>query len=82
MPDSFRADLFPLDLDRIEQEYLSMIHRIPSTEEVGLKDDFNGPICYTPDGNPLLVRRLVCETFGSPKALVLASRRLVEQAII
>ena len=54
VPDSFRADLFPLDLDRIEQEYLSMIHRIPSTEEVGLKDDFNGPICYTPDGNPLV----------------------------
>ncbi len=22
--------------------------------EVGLKDDFNGPICYTPDGNPLV----------------------------
>ena len=54
VPDSFRADLFPLDLDRIEQEYLSMIHRIPSTENVGLKDDFNGPICYTPDGNPLV----------------------------
>ncbi|WP_372602775.1 FAD-dependent oxidoreductase [Actibacterium sp.] len=53
-PDSFRADLFPLDLDRIEQEYLSMIHRIPSSEGAGLKDDFNGPICYTPDGNPLL----------------------------
>jgi dimethylglycine dehydrogenase len=54
VPDSFRADLFPLDLDRIEEEYMSMIHRIPSSEEVGLKDDFNGPICYTPDGNPLL----------------------------
>ncbi|SLN38176.1 GcvT family protein [Roseisalinus antarcticus] len=54
VPDSFRADLFPLDLDRIEEEYMSMIHRIPSSEEVGLKDDYNGPICYTPDGNPLL----------------------------
>ncbi len=54
VPDSFRADLFPLDLDRIEEEYMSMIHRIPSSEEVGLKDDFNGPICYTPDGNPLI----------------------------
>ncbi|MDV4168600.1 FAD-dependent oxidoreductase [Rhodovulum sp. FJ3] len=53
-PDSFRADLFPLDLDRIEEEYMSMIHRLPSSETVGLKDDFNGPICYTPDGNPLL----------------------------
>jgi dimethylglycine dehydrogenase len=54
VPDSFRADLFPLDLERIEEEYMSMIHRLPSSEEVGLKDDFNGPICYTPDGNPLV----------------------------
>jgi dimethylglycine dehydrogenase len=54
VPQSFRADLFPLDLERIETEYLSMIHRIPSSETVGLKDDFNGPICYTPDGNPLV----------------------------
>ena len=54
VPESFRADLFPLDLERIEEEYMSMIHRIPSTETVGLKDDFNGPICYTPDGNPLV----------------------------
>ena len=54
VPDSFRADLFPLDLERIEEEYMSMIYRIPSSETVGLKDDFNGPICYTPDGNPLV----------------------------
>jgi len=54
VPDSFRADLFPLDLERIEEEYMSFIHRIPSSETVGLKDDFNGPICYTPDGNPLV----------------------------
>ncbi len=54
VPDSFRADLFPLDLERIEEEYMSMIHRIPSSEHSGLKDDFNGPICYTPDGNPLV----------------------------
>ncbi|AYF00374.1 FAD-dependent oxidoreductase [Paracoccus yeei] len=54
VPEGFRADLFPLDLERIEEEYMSMIHRIPSSETVGLKDDFNGPICYTPDGNPLV----------------------------
>ncbi|MGB8811746.1 MAG: FAD-dependent oxidoreductase, partial [Paracoccaceae bacterium] len=54
VPASFRADLFPLDLERIEAEYMSMIHRLPSSETVGLKDDFNGPICYTPDGNPLV----------------------------
>ena len=54
VPESFRADLFQLDLDRIEDEYTSLLHRIPSSEVVGLKDDFNGPICYTPDGNPLV----------------------------
>ncbi|PFG64519.1 dimethylglycine dehydrogenase [Thioclava sp. ES.031] len=54
VPESFRADLFQLDLERIEEEYMSMIHRLPTSEEVGLKDDFNGPICYTPDGNPLV----------------------------
>ena len=54
VPESFRADLFPLDLERIEEEYMSMIHRLPSSETVGLKDDYNGPICYTPDGNPLV----------------------------
>ncbi|MEO0683354.1 MAG: FAD-dependent oxidoreductase, partial [Pseudomonadota bacterium] len=54
VPDTFRADLLPLDLERIEAEYMSMLHRIPSSETAGLKDDFNGPICYTPDGNPLV----------------------------
>ncbi|MGF1447287.1 MAG: FAD-dependent oxidoreductase [Pikeienuella sp.] len=54
VPDGFRADLLQLDLERIEEEYASMIHRIPSSEQCGLKDDYNGPICYTPDGNPLV----------------------------
>jgi dimethylglycine dehydrogenase len=54
VPDTFRADLFQLDLDRIEEQYMAMIHRIPSCENSGLKGDFNGPICYTPDGNPLV----------------------------
>jgi dimethylglycine dehydrogenase len=54
VPESFRADLFQLDLDRIEDQYMAMNHRIPTAENCGLKDDFNGPICYTPDGNPLV----------------------------
>ncbi|WP_122073440.1 FAD-dependent oxidoreductase [Pseudophaeobacter sp. EL27] len=54
VPDSFRADLFPLDLDRIAEQYMAMTERVPSCAESGLKDDFNGPICYTPDGNPLV----------------------------
>ncbi len=54
VPEGFRADLLQLDLERIEEEYASMLHRIPSSEQCGLKDDYNGPICYTPDGNPLV----------------------------
>ena len=54
VPDSFRADLFPLDLDRIAGQYMAMAERVPSCADSGLKDDFNGPICYTPDGNPLV----------------------------
>ncbi|MCW9042916.1 MAG: FAD-dependent oxidoreductase [Pseudopelagicola sp.] len=54
VPESFRADLFPLDLDRIADQYMAMADRVPSCAESGLKDDFNGPICYTPDGNPLV----------------------------
>ncbi|MEM6972597.1 MAG: FAD-dependent oxidoreductase [Pseudomonadota bacterium] len=54
VPENFRADLLPLDLERIEEEYASFIHRIPTSETCGLKDDYNGPICYTPDGNPLV----------------------------
>ncbi len=54
VPDSFRADLFQLDLDRIAGQYEAMTERVPSCIECGLKDDFNGPICYTPDGNPLV----------------------------
>ncbi len=54
VPESFRADLFPLDLDRIADQYMAMAERVPSCAESGLKDDFNGPICYTPDGNPLV----------------------------
>jgi len=53
VPENFRADLLQLDLERIEGEYMSMIHRVPSTAELGVKDDFNGPICYSPDGNPM-----------------------------
>ena len=54
VPESFYADLLPEDIDRIEEELMSGIHRIPCFEEGGHKTTFNGPICYTPDGNPLI----------------------------
>ena len=54
VPQNFLADLLPPDLDRIEEELLSGIHRVPCFGEGGVKQVYNGPICYTPDGNPLL----------------------------
>lgn len=54
VPENFFADLLQPDLDRIEEELMSGIHRVPCFEEAGLKKVYNGPICYTPDGNPLV----------------------------
>ncbi len=54
VPENFLADLLPPDLDRIETELLSGVRRIPCFEQGGVKEVYNGPICYTPDGNPLL----------------------------
>lgn len=54
VPENFRADLLPPDTDRIEAELMSGLHRVPCFGDGGLKEVFNGPICYTPDGNPLV----------------------------
>jgi dimethylglycine dehydrogenase len=75
VPAGFRADLFPLDLERIEGEYMSFIHRIPSSETVGLKDDYNGPICYTPDGNPLVGPRAGACEYVAGRGLLLRHHR-------
>lgn len=52
--DSFCVDLFLFDFDWIEEEYMLMIYCILLLEMVGLKDDFNGLICYMLDGNLLV----------------------------
>ncbi|WP_366655735.1 FAD-dependent oxidoreductase [Fodinicurvata sp. EGI_FJ10296] len=54
VPDSFGQDLFPGDLERLEPHIEAAIRRVPIFGEVGIKDVVNGPIAYTPDGNPLL----------------------------
>ena len=50
----FEKDLFPADLDRLEPHIEAAINRIPIFAEVGIKDVINGPIAYTPDGNPIV----------------------------
>jgi dimethylglycine dehydrogenase len=54
VPESFHADLLPPDLDRLEWHIEEAFHRMPCFAEGGVKTVYNGPIAYTPDGNPLL----------------------------
>jgi len=61
VPASFEKDLFPGDLERLMPHVEAAIHRVPSFENAGIKDIVNGPISYTPDGNPM-----VGPAFGLP----------------
>ncbi|MBL96125.1 MAG: 4-methylaminobutanoate oxidase (formaldehyde-forming) [Alphaproteobacteria bacterium MarineAlpha3_Bin5] len=47
-------ELFQEDLDRLEPHINSAINRVPAFGEVGVKKVYNGAICYTPDGNPII----------------------------
>ena len=47
-------ELFQEDLDRLEPHIESAINRVPAFGEVGVKKVFNGAICYTPDGSPIV----------------------------
>ena len=50
----------------IETDYMSMIHGIPSSEEVGLKDDYNGPdLLYAGRESAAGPRGRGCATCGS-----------------
>ncbi len=54
VPNGFRAELLPPDLDRLEWHIEEAIFRMPCFGEGGVKTIYNGPISYTPDGNPLI----------------------------
>ncbi len=54
MPDDFSFQLFPDDLDRLEWYLEDAVARVPILGTAGLSRTINGPIPYTPDGNPLL----------------------------
>ncbi len=47
-------ELFQEDLGRLEPHIESAIHRVPAFGEVGVKQVYNGAICYTPDGSPII----------------------------
>jgi len=47
-------ELFQEDLDRLLPHIEGAYHRVPAFKEVGVKKVYNGAICYTPDGNPIV----------------------------
>ena len=53
-PDDFSFQLFPDDLDRLEWYITDAMARVPLLEKAPLTKVINGPIPYTPDGNPLI----------------------------
>lgn len=54
VPADFEKDLFPGELERLMPHVEAAINRVPSFEAAGIKDIVNGPICYTPDGSPII----------------------------
>ncbi|MEO1193141.1 MAG: FAD-dependent oxidoreductase [Pseudomonadota bacterium] len=54
MPEDFSFQLYPDDLDRLEYYIEDACARVPILGTVGVQRVVNGPIPYTPDGNPLL----------------------------
>ena len=54
MPDDFSFQLYPDDLDRLEWHIDDAMARVPILGKAGISKVINGPIPYTPDGNPLI----------------------------
>ncbi len=53
-PQDFSFQLFPDDLERLEWYIADAMARVPLLEKAALTKVINGPIPYTPDGNPLI----------------------------
>ncbi|MGI9482404.1 MAG: GcvT family protein [Hyphomicrobiales bacterium] len=47
-------ELFQEDLERLEPHIEAAMARVPAFGEVGIKQVYNGAICYTPDGSPII----------------------------
>ena len=54
MPEDFSFQLFPDDLERLEWHINDAMARVPLLAKANLQKVINGPIPYTPDGNPLI----------------------------
>ena len=54
MPDDFANQLWNDDFDRLEKYIEDAMARVPALGRAGIKRGVNGPIPYSPDGNPLI----------------------------
>lgn len=54
IPPDFAEELLPPDTERLEPHLLRIMERLPSFGSAGIKAINNDPICYAPDGYPLL----------------------------
>ena len=54
VPADFGQELLPPDVERLEPHIEAAMKRVPMFARAGIKDCVNGPIPYTPDGNPLI----------------------------
>jgi len=52
--DNSEYELFEGDLERLEPHIEAAINRVPAFGEAGVKQIYNGAICYTPDGSPII----------------------------
>ncbi|MDR9427331.1 MAG: FAD-dependent oxidoreductase [Salibaculum sp.] len=52
-PLDFAHDLFPDDLERIEDNMMRAIDRVPAVGQAGIKRVINGPMIWSPDANVL-----------------------------
>ncbi len=52
--DDSEYELFEGDLERLMPHVETAIARVPAFGEVGVKNVYNGAICYTPDGSPIV----------------------------
>lgn len=53
-PLDFAHDLFPDDLERIEENMMRAIDRVPVVGSAGIKRVINGPMIWSPDSNVIL----------------------------
>ena len=53
-PLDFAHDLFPDDLERIEENIMRAIERVPAVGTAGIKRVINGPMIWSPDSNVLM----------------------------